>query len=228
MNKKTLKRIENVVEEISDFESISAQKLAELSFTSPSTISRFVRLQGYRNFIEYKLAIQQEKKINNKDVSTGLFDYWYRRISSSFELLENGINRAASMLSKRKIHVWCRREYDSIAKDFTFLLSRNGYATVNIDDYFRIENLVPGQDIVLMIGESPSHLYRKDIEYVSIVYNDFTEKTYQKNVEYLKIMPVKYQKHETLGMNYRITCIQLLLGMICEQVCLNTQDTLDK
>lgn len=223
MNEKIVSRIHQVVENIEDFDNISAKKLAELSFTSPPTISRFVKLQGYKNFMEYKLAIKAEKEMSYKKVNAQIFDSWANRLSVSFETLGPSIQLSANLLAQNKIYVWCKREYDGIAKEFTYLLSRSGYSAVNIDDYFQIEQLDPQTDIVLSIGKIPPDLYRKNLQYICIVYTNFVDTTDGNNITTLKVMPLKYHKYDTLNINYRITCIQLLLGMLCEQLCLHKE-----
>ena len=63
-----------LIENIDNFEHITIEKLAELSFTSISTISRFVKFLGYKNFIELKEYSKSNKLCRFMSMNDNLED----------------------------------------------------------------------------------------------------------------------------------------------------------
>ncbi len=215
----TFEKISLVVDERENLEDLSAKKLAILSDTSPATISRFVKSKGFNNFFEYKLNLMHGRKsalIKEKSI----FDSWFKNLDQSFNEVEKDMQEIIYLLRSKNIYIWSKREYDFSARQLAQILVREGYVASVIDEYHNIDHLDQHNDAILSIGQIPKQLYRSDLNYACIVYKNYSNDLNEKNIITLKIMPTIYNTYDSINLNYRITCIQLLLGILCNELCL--------
>ncbi|MCR3760924.1 MurR/RpiR family transcriptional regulator [Clostridium felsineum] len=90
-----------LIENIDKFEHMTIEKMALLSFTSTSTISRFVRSMGYRNFIELK-ELSKSSKVNRFiSMNDNLEDLKFDKLHDE-EIFDNYIDIICSSLKRLK------------------------------------------------------------------------------------------------------------------------------
>lgn len=119
----------NLIENLDNFNHMTIEELASLSFTSISTISRFVRLIGFKNFIElkeysksYKLYRFMNMNDNIEDMKfdmlhdDDIFNNYIDDICSSLQGLKNNIDFKKIDKINKMVH-----EADSLSL-YAFLL----------------------------------------------------------------------------------------------------------
>lgn len=90
-----------LIENIDNFEHITIEKLAELSFTSISTISRFVKFLGYKNFIELKEYSKSNKLCRFMSMNDNLEDLNFDKLHDE-DIFNNYIDMICSSLQSLK------------------------------------------------------------------------------------------------------------------------------
>lgn len=215
---KTNKRIKKVIEEFEDLDKMTAVSIARLAYTSNASVTRYVHSLGYKDFFSFKHELEEKKK-REQVIKSDLYTSWESRLEDSFIDIEDDLEEACEMLRDKKIYIWCKREYQTNVNNFSLLLTREGYIVTIIDEFFNINNIKRDECIILTIGKIPQTLYTENLDYVCIDYNSYSNNE-KSNIKKLKIMPIKYFHYDTLNINFRVTCINLLLAILCEQLCI--------
>lgn len=219
MNQNVMLRISTAIDNVENIDTLSAKDLAELSYTSQATISRYIKLIGFNNFFEFKM-VRKAQRERSQCENTQYSSVWIQKLSEFVTACESEIQTFDNIFNMDdKVYIWCKSEYVNILTNFTNLMAREGYAIIVIDEYFDTNLIATKGASVLTVGHVPASLYNEKVKYTSIVYTNQEDDKY--NIEYLKLVPIEYCKYDTLNINFRLTCIQLMFGMVCNRLCLN-------
>lgn len=139
-----------IIKNITEIPNLSIQELAKLTYSSPSTISRFTKslnLSGYKELIHILkyfgyFLIEEQKKEQKKDLGNDVVsNYYYNVISSiqdTFNLLmdqEKIMKEVVDKLrSAKKIFIFAVSVNYNLAKDFQQKLLRIGLNAFAVDD----------------------------------------------------------------------------------------------
>ncbi len=219
VNEKTYLEICKQIDEYADVESLSAKELAALSYTSPATISRFCKMLGYNNFNELKVNLI-EKRNMEKNHDNDVLNRWGALITKSLINIDKEMYDKIDQFHGKRIYVCCKREYELVTRQFTDILLTSGYNIVYINQDMNTININPENSIVLSVGMIPATLFDSRIEFCQVVFNNNNYISEYSNVNSIILVPPVHNNFDSLNMNYRVTCVGVLLSIIAERLCL--------
>ncbi len=214
LNEKAYNNVLRIIDNCDDIENLTARRLAELSYTSPSSISRFVKKMGYSNFNEMKVRIIQEREMNN--YSDSVIESWNAMFVAAYsEVSTDDLNIIRDNKNK-KFYIYCDRIYSLITRQFMDAL-----AMYNIDCMpITKENISRLKDssnkVVISIGKLEKQLYRRDLEYIEIKFDRFADEYIYPNIQTVNLITPKILNLNSFNPSFRVACMHVYLSMMID------------
>lgn len=219
LNERTYSDILAKIESYEDLDSLSASELAKITYTSPSTISRFVKKSGFRNFNEMKLKLLHERE--SSFYLSESFHEWCTMINVSLNDLEPEVLSIVKDNKNKKILVYSERMYLLIARQFLESLSLLEIDCVMVTKQYLASITTPDDYICISIGGLPKDLYYPDLQYYEIDFKRSLKSIQLSNVMCIGLATPRRLEFNTTAHSFQIACINLLLCMLVDAVDLN-------
>ncbi len=213
LNVKTYNDILEQLYQYDDISSLSAKELANISYTSPSTISRFVKKMGYSNFNEMKVKLVQEKE-QATCADVNFSEKWQTMFNVSFSNLTQDDIALLKRLIDKKIYVYCDREYELLTRHFVDTLLINDYdcaLTTTISS-----SQVEEEAVVISIGYLPTDLYYEQFSYYQIGFDSELNNKLGPNVQNISLKTPQSLNMMFTKRSYHTATLQLLISMMSE------------
>lgn len=216
MSDRTYNNIKKALDSYDDLRGLSARKLAELSYTSPSTISRFVKQTGYNDFIEMKMSLLRDRQVEASQSS--IFEDWNSMFNIAFENLD--INDIALIKENRekKIYIACNRVYSLITRQFVDSLRLNNINCIMItqEEFYNID--VCDECIILAIGNLEKKIYISGIVYYEIKFEADMSNAEHEDINIINLVKPHIIKLKTYHYTFRVACMHVYLSMMVDSL----------
>lgn len=140
---------------------LSIQELASFCDVSTSTITRFVQKNGYKNFIDFRLAIPTDSKpiSHSNTIVDTVTAYYEKNISHSVELIDlEKIKTITNDIKKKKmVYIWGLGSSGRTSSEFEQTLTRMGILVKAVTDPHMLLLTAPRvtkEDLVIIISIS--------------------------------------------------------------------------
>lgn len=214
-------KLDEYIESCTDYNELTATKMAEDCQVSPATISRYVQKIGYENFSHLRYNLIEKDLIENNLKQTN--DLILRKIDYVDYCLSEfkGFDfQNLKILNTKKVLVYSEPRFDLVTKIFIekMNLTHNNYCLVrSISEFEYITNSMDGDCSVLSIGTIPRPLYNKEYNYLEIKYKNDNEKNEKKeNIYEINILNKKHGRKENKIID-NLLPIMITLDVISEE-----------
>ncbi len=174
LNRKTIIELNKYIEACTNYNRLSATRMARKCNVSRATISRYVKYLGYENFnhLKYSLIeknmIDKNFKFSDDNITRKLnyINYCLR------EIKEFDFNQLI-LLDKTKILVYYDQQFEYVAKLFVekMNLIHGNFQTIYSLSELEYQMKKNENDCaIISIGEIPDMLYKKEYQYLEIKY----------------------------------------------------------
>ncbi len=217
MKKELIDKIDATLSSIEQPEKLTLTEIANLSYVSPSTVSRYVRYLGFSNFNDFKLSIilSSQSKEYGEINSNHINNMCSKQL---FANLEQNINMLVDSVITSTIYLYYDREFELIARNFSDLLAKSGQRIVIVDEHYDLTTICPQNSLIFTIGTFPESMYFDHLQYASIVYTHLPNFEMNENVIMLPITTNTFNSYNLQSLNIKITTVQLLLSTIFEKI----------
>lgn len=216
LNERTYNDIMTQLSKYEDIKKLSAKELASISYTSPSTISRFVKKMGYENFSEMKTKLVLEQELKNSTV-LDIFGKWNTMFNHTFSQINQMDLFLLKELKNKQIKIYCDREYELVTRHFVDTMLANGYDCQLVNSIIS-DKYSPEDTCVIVIGSMIKDIYSDKLNYIQIKfeYNNTFEKF--DNIHTIELQTPKSLSIKERNHNYHSACIQVLLCILIENI----------
>lgn len=212
LNDRTYGNILARLEDYEDVESLSARQLANITYTSPSTISRFVKKSGFRNFSEMKLKLIQEKEAN----ASNSLDEWGAMLNVAFSSISLSDLNIISENKEKKILVYSERKYLLVARQLVELLLLEGIYSVMVNDLYLASLNKDDNHCLISIGTVSKKIYYRNIKYYEIKFKSDDEELDAPNIRRINFTTPRLLNFDTTSPIFQIACFNIFICMLIE------------
>ncbi len=228
MKKSTSELISKCIKRKSNYKNLTSKQLSRECNVSASTITRYVKQNGYKNFEEFKFYLiekEMQKKKKSKDISIRKIEniiYSLKNIEDKdFEICINQMEQ--NIINNNKIIICYEDRYDKLAEIFINkmnLLYGNIILIQHENDLEYLINIYNEKILVFSIGRLKEEYYREQIQYIEIKYVNKKIKEH-KNKGTLNLLDnASYKNENTINTNFSdmLIVLEILLEKVTKKI----------
>ncbi len=211
--------LDNYIKLCRDYDTLSAKKMANDCYVSASTISRYVKGKGFKDFNHFKYYLKNQRKHLIEVENHGFINSeWENLLDYNLHNLKQVNFNNLEVLRDKKILVYSDVKYEKVTEMFLEKVQ------VIHDTFTRIRNRsemdfqmykTNGECVVFSIGEIPEELFSEEYTYYEVKYGMENVENIYPNIRSITLLNDDYNPVCSITQN--LSFLYIFLEILAEE-----------